>query len=199
MLCPIDAVTKYSLTAQTLTDAGAVTLTESTTFVVTTTTAALTLADGTENQHKLIVMKTDSGVATLTPTNLSNGTTIVFNDVGDSANLYFVDGSWNFLGGTATLTGYTAESIVTFTSTDATPTVAIGRVFKTAGTTTITDFDDGVVGQTITILATASITITDGAPIILNGSANYTMTDTDTLTLTMFNDQVWSEVARSVN
>lgn len=197
--CPIHAITEYSKTAQTLTDAGAVTLTESTTFLVTTGAAAITLADGTENQHKLIVMKTDGGAATLTPTNLSNGTTIVFDDVGDSASLYFVDGSWNFLGGTATVTGYTADTAVTFTSTDATPSVAGGTIFKTAGTTAITDFDDGVVGQTIQILATASITITDGAPIILNGGSNYSMTDTDTLTLTMFNDQVWSEVARSVN
>jgi len=90
-------------------------------------------------------------------------------------------------------------AVTTFTSGEATPTVANGRVFKTAGTTAITDFDDGIVGQTIQILATASITVTDGAPIILNGSANYTMTDTDTLTLTMFNDQVWQEVGRSVN
>ena len=89
--------------------------------------------------------------------------------------------------------------VYTFTSADATPSVKGGSIFKTAGTTAITDFDDGVIGQTIRILATASITITDGAPIILNGNANYTMTDTDTLTLTMFNDQVWSEVARSVN
>ena len=89
--------------------------------------------------------------------------------------------------------------VTTLTSGEATPTVANGRVFKTAGTTAITDFDDGIVGQTIQILATASITITDGSPIILNGSADYDMTDTDTLTLTMYNDQVWSEDARSVN
>ena len=89
--------------------------------------------------------------------------------------------------------------VFTFTSGDATPSVKGGHLFKTAGTTAITDFDDGQVGQTIKILATASITITDGAPIILNGSANYTMTDTDTLVLTMYNDQVWSEDSRSVN
>ena len=91
------------------------------------------------------------------------------------------------------------EPVYTFISGDATPSVIGGRLFKTAGTTAITDFDDGVLGQTIVILATDSITITDGAPIILNGGGNYAMTDTDTLTLTMFADQVWSEVARSVN
>ena len=193
----IEGITKYKPTAQTLTDAGAVTLTQSTTFLVTTGAAAITLADGSENQHKLIVMKTDAGVATLTPTNLSNGTTILFDDVGDSAYLYFIDGSWNFQGGTATVTGYTASTTVTFTSTDATPTVAIGQEFITAGTTAITDFDNGVVGQTIKILAASSITITDGAIIALKGSTDFDMVAGDTLTLHMFNDQVWEEIARS--
>lgn len=95
--------------------------------------------------------------------------------------------------------GAIIERTITFTSADATPSVKNANVCITAGTTAITDFDDGVVGQTITILATASITITDGSPIILSGSVDYAMTDTDTLTMTMFVDQVWSEVARSVN
>jgi len=92
-----------------------------------------------------------------------------------------------------------APGVHTFTSTDATPSVKGVTVCKTAGTTAITDFDDGIVGQTIHILATASITITDGSPIILNGSADYTMTVTDTLVLTMYDDQVWQEDSRSVN
>ena len=196
---PTDAITQYTPTAQTLTDAGAVTLTESTTFIVTTGAAAITLADGTENQHKLIVMKTDAGAATLTPTNLSNGTTIVFDDVGDSASLWFVDGSWTLTGGSARVTGYTADTVVTFTSTDATPTIAGGKSFLTAGTTAITDFDDGVVGDTIKILAASSVTITHGAPIQLNHSIDFDMIAGDTLTLHMFNDQVWEEVARSTN
>lgn len=99
---PVRLPTLYGKTAQTLTDAGAVTLTESTTFLVTTGAAAITLADGVENQEKFIVMKTDGGDATLTPTNFSNGTTITFDDVGDSAHLIFMDGSWSWIGGTAT-------------------------------------------------------------------------------------------------
>ena len=91
------------------------------------------------------------------------------------------------------------QRLITFTSGDATPSVKNTNLCITAGTTAITDFDDGEVGQVIYIKATASITITDGAPIILSGSANYDMTDTDTLTLTMFDDQVWVEVSRSVN
>ena len=88
---------------------------------------------------------------------------------------------------------------LTFTSADATPSVKNGNVFKTAGTTTITDFDDGVLGQTIKIWAADSITITDGTNMLLNGSADFDMTVNDTLVLTMFNDQVWEEVSRKVD
>ena len=89
--------------------------------------------------------------------------------------------------------------LITFTSADATPSVKNANLCITAGTTAITDFDDGVVGQIIIIKATANITITNGAPIKLNGAANYNMTADDTLTLAMFTDQVWTEVCRSVN
>ncbi len=89
--------------AQVLTGAGAVDLISRVTHVVTTGTDALTLADGTEGQPKTIVMKTDGGVGTLTPTSLANGTTITFDDVGDSAELMFTNGAWHFMGGTATL------------------------------------------------------------------------------------------------
>ena len=89
------------------------------------------------------------------------------------------------------------RSTVTFTSTDATPTIAESNSFITAGTTAITDFDDGAVGDTIEILAASSITITHGTPVSLLGSANFAMVAGDTLTLHMFNDQVWEEVART--
>lgn len=87
----------------------------------------------------------------------------------------------------------------TFTGGDATPSVKDGEMFLTAGTTNITDFDDGVVGQTITIRAMANITVVDGVSVILNGGANYDMTITDTLTLTMYSDTYWTEISRSVN
>lgn len=91
-------------TPQTLTGAGAVNLTTSTTHVVTSSGPnALTLADGAEGQFKMIVMKTDDGDGVLTPTNLANGTTITFDDVGDSAFLFFTNSAWHFMGGTATL------------------------------------------------------------------------------------------------
>ncbi len=91
---------------------------------------------------------------------------------------------------------HSRRAAVTFTSTDATPTVAESDTFITAGTTAITDFDDGKVGDTILILAASTITITHGSPISLSLEDDYKMVAGDTLTLTMFNDQVWEEVAR---
>jgi hypothetical protein len=88
---------------QTLTGAGAVNITAAITHLVTTGTDALTLVNGTEGQRKVIVMKTDGGVGTLTPDSLNNGTTITFDDVGDCAELIYTDAGWNMIGGTATL------------------------------------------------------------------------------------------------
>lgn len=88
---------------QVLTGAGAVDVTSDMTHVVTTGADALTLADGVEGQEKHIVMITDGGNGTLTPSNLGNGTNLTFDDVGDSAFLKFTNGNWYFMGGTATL------------------------------------------------------------------------------------------------
>ena len=102
---PISAndLTIHMQTPQTLTGAGAVDIVTAITHIVTTGADALTLVDGTEGQEKFIVMKTDADVGTLTPSNLGNGTTITFDDVGDSAHLLFTNGAWHFMGGTATL------------------------------------------------------------------------------------------------
>ena len=93
------------------------------------------------------------------------------------------------------LVGSTTQ-IRTFTSADATPSVKDGLTFKTAGTTAITNFTDPVEGQEIRILAESSITITDGANIILNGSTNFAMVSEDTLTL-LYDGSAWREVARN--
>jgi hypothetical protein len=87
------------------------------------------------------------------------------------------------------------QSVATFAGGDATPGVAGGSYFLTAGTTAITDFDDGVVGQTITVKAKTSITITDGGDLELAG--NFAMTTGDTITLTMLETGKWSEISRS--
>lgn len=85
---------------------------------------------------------------------------------------------------------------------DATPKVITSEshsFWLTGGATTITDFDDGFIGQTITVIAEHSLTITEGTPIVLKGSANFTMTDTDTLTLVQKPDGNWYEMSRGDN
>lgn len=82
---------------------------------------------------------------------------------------------------------------------NATPSVNKGNSYITGGTTTITDFDDGFVGQIITVIAEHSLTITDGTNIFLNGSGNFAMNATDTLTLIQKSDTLWYELARSDN
>lgn len=79
----------FSGPVQSLLGAGAVNLTNLTTKVTSTGANALTLADGTEGQIKIIVMVTDAGDATLTPTTKTGYTTIVFNDAGDGCGLVF--------------------------------------------------------------------------------------------------------------
>lgn len=90
---------------QELTDDGAVSLATQTTFITSDADGtALTLADGTSGQVKILVMVADGGGnAVLTPANYGNGTTITFDDVGDSATLVFRTGNW-WLVGTPTAT-----------------------------------------------------------------------------------------------
>jgi hypothetical protein len=85
--------------------------------------------------------------------------------------------------------------VVTLPDSDATPSVAGGNLFLTEGTTAITDFDGGVVGQTITVKAKTSITITDGGDLELAG--DFAMTTGDTIMLTMLETGKWSEISRS--
>ena len=90
---------KESQTAQSLVGAGAVNITSAKTHFTDTGANALTLADGTEGQHKYILqIATAGGSGTLTPTNLAGGTTITFNAVGDTVHLMFTNGSWFVIG-----------------------------------------------------------------------------------------------------
>jgi hypothetical protein len=85
-------------TLQSLSGPGAVDLTTFTTaFTSSGTGDALTLADGAAGQLKTIVYVAqiagaDTGI--LTPANLGNGTTITFNNVGDSVQLQFIGTNW---------------------------------------------------------------------------------------------------------
>lgn len=75
---------------QTLAAAGAVNLTTLVTRIDSAGAIALTLADGTNGQIKVIVMGTDGGDATLTPTTKTGYSTITFNDAGDGVVLTFI-------------------------------------------------------------------------------------------------------------
>ena len=89
----------FSQTAETRTSAGAVDITSAITWVVTDDANALTLANGTEGQIKFIIMKTDGGAGTLTPSSTpANYSTIQFNDVGDSAQLLYTNAAWHIMG-----------------------------------------------------------------------------------------------------
>lgn len=84
-------------------------------------------------------------------------------------------------------------------SNSATPSVYGLSQALTGGTTTITDFTNGTVGQKFVLVSEHAITITDGTNIFLSGSTNFVMKATDTLTLIQKADGNWYEIARSVN
>lgn len=65
---------------------------------------ALSLADGDEGQRMTIVYSAETAITdtiVVTPANLLGGTTITFNDVGDFAELVFVNGTWVMMSGSA--------------------------------------------------------------------------------------------------
>ena len=74
---------------QQLSGAGAVDTTNLVTEITTTGADALTLANGSVGQIKIITMVVDGGDGTLTPTTLAGGSTITFNDVGDGVVLVY--------------------------------------------------------------------------------------------------------------
>lgn len=74
-----------------LSGAGACSVTTTVTKLTTTGAAqALTLADGTNGQIKIIVHDVDGGSAVLTPTTKTGFSTITFTSVGETATLMFV-------------------------------------------------------------------------------------------------------------
>jgi hypothetical protein len=87
---------------------------------------------------------------------------------------------------------------VTLTAADATPTVAESSFFISNDTTTITDFDDGQVGDIIHLQNGGTIqTITHNASVIaLRDQVDFQMRGGDKLTLAMFQDQAWTEIGR---
>lgn len=84
---------------QSLSGAGAVNVTDMFTSLTTTGAAqALTLANGTAGQIKIISHVVDGGSAVLTPTTKIGFTTITFTNVGDSATLIYTAAGWAIIG-----------------------------------------------------------------------------------------------------
>jgi len=139
----------------------------------------------------------DTGLFCIQTINAADGVVIKGNNFKNSSE--YTSGSANLRasdGGSGT---NVVQNVTRALDDTGTPSILGGGLFDTGGTTAITDFDDGVIGDEITILASHTVTITDGAQLILAGGANYGMTDSDTLTLKMFDNQVWQETSRSVN
>ena len=83
---------------QALSGAGAVNLTDMLTSLTSTGAAqALTLANGTLGQIKIISHVVDGGSAVLTPTTKIGFTTITFTAVGDSAMLIYTAAGWDIV------------------------------------------------------------------------------------------------------
>ena len=83
------------LGTQSLSGAGAVDITNAFTSLTTTGAAqALTLADGTVGEVKIITHTVDGGSAVLTPTTKIGFTTITFTGVGESAMLVYTSAGW---------------------------------------------------------------------------------------------------------
>jgi hypothetical protein len=59
---------------------------------------AVTLADGATGQYKVIKMLVDGGNSVVTPANFLDGTTITFDDAGDSCELLFDGTNWGVIG-----------------------------------------------------------------------------------------------------
>lgn len=85
-------------TNQALSGAGAVNVTDMLTSLTTTgASQALTLANGTVGQIKIISHVVDGGSAVLTPTTKIGFTTITFTNVGDSTMLIYTVSGWDIV------------------------------------------------------------------------------------------------------
>ena len=79
---------------QTISGPGAIDIVNLTTEITTTGADAFTLADGTSGQIKIIILATDGGDATITPTTFANGTTITMDDQHESVMLQYGANGW---------------------------------------------------------------------------------------------------------
>ncbi len=97
----IDGYLALDGTPEALSAAGstaAVSVTSSITHITSTAATtggnALTLADGVQGQIKIITMIADAGDVQVDPANFANGSSITFQDVGDTVTLLFTNSNW---------------------------------------------------------------------------------------------------------
>lgn len=91
--------TDVVLGTQSLSGAGAVDITNAFTSLTSTgASQALTLADGTVGEIKVITHTVDGGSAVLTPTTKIGFSTITFTAVGDSVMLVYTSAGWAVVG-----------------------------------------------------------------------------------------------------
>lgn len=87
------------LSVQSLSGAGAVNVTDAFTSLTTTGAAqALTLADGSVGEIKVITHTVDGGSAVLTPTTKIGFSTITFTAVGDAVIMIYTSAGWAIVG-----------------------------------------------------------------------------------------------------
>lgn len=98
-------------------------------------------------------------------------------------------------------TNVVLNGVAIYTAADTTPTVRYARFMRiaNAGAVTITDFDDGIDGQTITLLFGDSNTTVDRTNSLLDGSVNVTPDANDTLQLTYYNGKWYQSSKRPDN
>lgn len=86
-------------TTETIAAAGAVSIATLVTKVASAGAIALTLANGTDGQVKIILMTVDGGDATLTPATKTGYSTATFNDAGDGlVMVYTTTTGWIIVG-----------------------------------------------------------------------------------------------------
>jgi len=84
---------------ETLAATGAISITKPITLLDSSGGAlAMTLADGTVGQRKIIICKVAGNNAVITPAHFDGGDTITMNAVGDSVELVYANATWYVLG-----------------------------------------------------------------------------------------------------
>ena len=129
------------------------------------------------------------------------GNTITGNsDYGMLAYHPYLLGSGNLIyGNTAGSYGGTYSTPWTLDNTG-TPDVSLGTTFVTGGTTAITNFLNGRIGQIIVIRCANIVTFTYGSTIFLSGATNFVSTVGSTISFIKQDDGtstgVWYEIGR---